>query len=105
MQIRALVLSLVLASSAMAETIVVPVQDLLFEIPQFNGAPQFGLNEALNGSWTPENPKKTDRKTKREQERKLINMLWDVYPDAESIRIWNGNAIIRLPEDTNADNP
>lgn len=105
MRLLALVLSLVLASSAMATTIVVPVADLLFEIPQFNGAPRFNLNEALNGEWTPENPRKTDRKTRRELEKKLINMLWDEYPDAQSIRIWNGNVIIRLPEDINARNP
>lgn len=98
MRIAALLLSLVLASSAMATTIVVPVQDLLFEIPQFNGAPQFGLNEALNGQWSPENPRKTDRKTKRELEQKLINLMWEEYPDALSIRIWRGNLIIKLEE-------
>jgi hypothetical protein len=98
MRLAALVLSLALASSAMATTIVVPVADLLFEIPQFNGAPRFDLNEALNGAWTPESPRKTDRKTKRELERKLINMLWDEYPDAQSIRIWNGNVIIKLAD-------
>lgn len=98
MRIAALLLSLVLASSAMATTIVVPVQDLLFEIPQFGGAPQFNLNEALNGQWSPENPRKTDRKTKRELEQKLINLMWEEYPDALSIRIWRGNLIIKLEE-------
>ena len=92
-----LALFLALATPAGATTIVVPVQDLLLEIPQFTGAPKFSLNEALNGSWTPETPKRVDRKSKREMERKLINMLWDEYPDAESIRIWNGSVIIRLP--------
>jgi len=104
MKALALALFLALATPAMATTIVVPVADLLFEIPQFTNAPKFGLNEALNGSWTPETPKRVDRKTKRELERKLINMLWDEYPDAESIRIWNGNVIIRLPKDINAGN-
>ena len=105
MKALAFALFLALATPAMGTTIVVPVADLLFEIPQFNNAPKFGLNEALNGSWTPETPKRMDRKTKRELERKLINMLWDEYPDAESIRIWNGNVIIRLPKDINAGNP
>jgi len=99
MKIHALLLSLVLASAAPAETVVVPVADLLFGIPQFTNAPGFSLNEALNGSWTPETPRKIDRKTRRELERRLIDFMWEEYPDALSIRIWQGNLIIKLPEE------
>ena len=105
MKIAALVLSLVLATSATATTIVVPVADLLFEIPQFNGAPWFDLNAAMNGRWTPENPRKTDRKTRRELEKKLIDFMWEEYPDALSIRIWRGNLIVKLPEEKHGNNP
>jgi hypothetical protein len=96
---KAFLLSLMLTGSACAETLVIPVQDLLFEIPQFTNAPQFNLGGALQGQWTPETPKRTDRPTQRQLEKKLINMLWDEYPDAESIRIWHGSVIIRLPNE------
>lgn len=95
----ALVLGLGLVSPAKGETIVIPVQDLLFQIPQFTNAPEFDLNAALNGSFVPETPKRVDRKTAKQMEKKLINMLWDEYPDAQSIRIWNGSVIIRLPNE------
>jgi hypothetical protein len=94
---KALLLSLFITASACAETLVIPVQDLLFEIPQFTNAPDFNLNAALNGSFVPETPKRMDRKTAKQLEKRLINMLWDEYPDAQSIRIWNGSVIIRLP--------
>ena len=99
MKLAALILSLVLAMPVMGTTIVVPVSDLLFEVPQFDNAPIFNLNQALNGNWTPENPSKKDRKTQKELERKLIDLMWDEYPDAESIRIWRGNIIIKLPKE------
>ena len=99
MKLAALILSLALAMPAMGTTIVVPVSDLLFEVPQFDNAPRFNLNQALNGNWTPENPRKKDRKTQKELEKKLIDLMWDEYPDAESIRIWRGNLIIKLPKD------
>ena len=99
MKLAALILSLALAMPVMGTTIVVPVSDLLFEVPQFDNAPRFNLNQALNGNWTPENPRKKDRKTQKELERKLIDLMWEEYPDAESIRIWRGNLIIKLPKD------
>ena len=99
MKLAALILSLALAMPVMGSTIVVPVSDLLFEVPQFDNAPRFNLNQALNGNWTPENPRKKDRKTQKELERKLIDLMWEEYPDSESIRIWRGNLIIKLPKE------
>ena len=99
MKLAALILSLALAMPVMGTTIVVPVSDLLFEVPQFDNAPRFNLNQALNGNWTPENPRKKDRKTQKELERKLIDLMWEEYPYAESIRIWRGNLIIKLPKE------
>ena len=92
---KSIVLALLLTASASAETIILPVQDLLHEIPNFT-APDFSLNSALNGQATPGNPPKSVRESKRDMERKLINLMWDEYPNAQSIRIWRGNLIVRI---------
>lgn len=94
---KSLIAALLLTASASAETIIIPVQDLMFEVPNFTNAPKFELGAALNGNFVPETPKRMDRKTKRELEKKLINIMWDEYPDAQTIRIWNGNMIVRMP--------
>ena len=94
---KSLIAALLLTASASAETIILPVQDLLIEVPNFTNAPKFELGAALNGNFVPETPQRMDRKTKRELEKKLINIMWDEYPDAQSIRIWNGNMIVRMP--------
>lgn len=94
---KSLIAALLLTASASAETIIIPVQDLMFEVPNFTNAPKFQLGAALNGNFVPETPKRMNRKTKRELEKKLINIMWDEYPDAQSIRIWNGNMIVRMP--------
>lgn len=94
---KSLIAALLLTASASAETIIIPVQDLMFEVPNFTNAPKFQLGAALNGNFVPETPQRMDRKTKRELEKKLISMMWDEYPDAQSIRIWNGNMIVRMP--------
>lgn len=94
---KSLIAALLLTASASAETIILPVQDLMFEVPNFTNAPKFELGAALNGNFVPETPQRMDRKTKRELEKKLINIMWDEYPDAQSIRIWNGNMIVRMP--------
>ena len=92
---KSIVLALLLTASASAETIILPVQDLLHEIPNFT-ATDFSLNSALNGQATPGNPPKSVRESKRDMERKLINLMWDEYPNAQSIRIWRGNLIVRI---------
>lgn len=94
---KSLIAALLLTASASAETIILPVQDLMFEVPNFTNAPKFELGAALNGNFVPETPQRMDRKTKRELEKKLINIMWDEYPNAQSIRIWNGNMIVRMP--------
>ena len=94
---KSFIAALFIAASASAETIIIPVHDLMFEVPNFTNAPKFELGAALNGNFVPETPKRMDRKTKRELEKKLISIMWDEYPDAQSIRIWNGNMIVRMP--------
>jgi hypothetical protein len=69
-------LSLLLSTPAVAaETIIIPVQDLLMPVG---------------------NSKPSKRQSKREQERKLIELVQDMYPDA-TVRLWNGNLIVRIP--------
>jgi hypothetical protein len=94
---KSLIAALLLTATASAETLILPVQDLMFEVPNFTNAPKFQLGAALNGNFVPETPQRLDRKTKRELEKKLISIMWDEYPDAQSIRIWNGNIIVRMP--------
>ena len=96
MKLLAVIFCLLFVPLAKAETIIIPVQDLLIEIPNFE-APKYGFNAGLNGQYTvTEIPKsKRDRKA---MEKKLINMVYDIYPDAQSVRIWNETFIIKLEE-------
>lgn len=96
MKIIALLLTFLISSSVKAETLIIPIQDLLIDVPNFE-APTYGFNAGLNGQYTVnEIPKsKRDRKA---QEKKLINMVYDIYPDAESVRIWNGLFVIKLSD-------
>lgn len=90
---KSILLSLILffVPIANAETIIIPVQDLLLEVPNFE-APKHGFNAALNGQYTVTQINKSKRD--KNIEKKLINLAWDVYPDATNIRIWRGNFII-----------
>ena len=90
-------LSLLLSAPAVAaETVVIPIQDLLMTIPNFDNAPDFNLNESLNGGMPIGNSTKEKRESRKERERRLIELLQEMYPDAK-IRIWNGNLIVRIP--------
>lgn len=90
-------LSLLLSTPAVAaETVVIPIQDLLMTIPNFDNAPDFNLNESLNGGMPIGNSTKEKRESRKERERRLIELLQEMYPDAK-IRIWNGNLIVRIP--------
>lgn len=95
MKILAIILCLFFTSLAKAETLIIPVRDLLIEIPNFQ-APTYGFNAGLNGQYTVTEIPKTKRDRKA-QEKKLINIVYDIYPDAESVRIWNGTFIVKLP--------
>jgi hypothetical protein len=96
MKFLSILTAFLITTSVHTETVILPVQDLLFEIPSYKNAPRFAFNDALNGEFVPENPKKSERKSKKEMEKKLIEMMWEEYPDARSIRIWKGNCIIKL---------
>jgi hypothetical protein len=94
---KTFLLSLFITAGAAADTLIIPVQDLLFEVPNFTNAPRFNLGAALNGAIDIESPKKMDRKSRKKLESNLIDMMWDEYPDAISIRIWHGSLIVRMP--------
>lgn len=84
------------AAPVKAETLIYSVSDLLFEIPNFSNAPTLNLNEALQGNVSFSNIQKLPRKERKELERKLIRFLWEEFPNAQSISIWNGNVLIRI---------
>jgi hypothetical protein len=91
-------LSLMLCPASLAATVVIPIQDILMEIPTFSNAPDFYLVPSLNGKVPVGNAGKTSsRKTKKEREQELIDFVRTMYPNATSIHIWNGNIIVRIP--------
>jgi hypothetical protein len=77
-----------------AETVIIPIQDLLLEIPNYE-APRMNINSALNGQYSITDIKKQKRENKKFQQ-KLIDMAYEIHPEATSIRIWNGNFIIKF---------
>ena len=93
----ALVAALCLAASApAAETVVIPVEDLLHDIPNFDNAPDFNLNAPFNGGMPVGDLKKDSKRDRKARERILTEMVEEMYPDA-TVRLWRGNFIIRFP--------
>lgn len=89
-----LFITLLISNTSHSETLIIPIQDLLFEVPNFD-APKFNINQAVNGQYDVKLPEKQKRSTKN-IEKKMIRLAYDIYPDAQSIRIFNGNFIIKL---------
>ena len=83
-------------SAVAAETIVIPVQDMLFVCPDFDDAPDFDLNQSVNGRDFIGDKKTPKTKTRREVERELISLIEALYPTAK-VRIVGDNLIIRIP--------
>ena len=88
------ILSLALTTQAPAKTLIFPVKDLLMEIPTFNNAPDF--NFAFNGQSPIGNSQPAFRKSRKQREQELIDLFWELYPDAQSIAIYNGNLIVKI---------
>ena len=90
------------------ETQIYPIRDLLFEAPNFDNAPEFNLNQAVQqGGGAPfgtpgEAPERRAASEKAEELIELIKSL--VEPDAwlddtvASIRYYDGNIIVRAPD-------
>jgi len=89
-----LILCLFFTPIAKAETRIIPVQDLLYEIPNFE-APEFNFNAALQYSNIIGDLKKSKRERKAAEE-KLIDLVYEFYPDVSNVRIWKGNFIIKV---------
>lgn len=100
MTLKALALTAALAFSTplMGGTIIVPVQDILMEIPNFQNAPDFNFWNGMRGNMPVNENTTQGRKTRAQREQELIDLIYELYPDAVSIRIWRGNVIIRLPD-------
>ena len=96
-RILAISLSLLCCAPSWGETLVIPVQDILMEIPNFGNAPQFNLNGGLFGGSPVGDAGQQGRKTAKQRQQELIDLLYAMYPEALSISIWRGNVIIRLP--------
>ena len=86
------------STPAKAETLILPVSDLLFEITNFDNAPEFDLNHALTGQNFIGNLKKMPKEKRKKIEKQLIDIVWEYYPDANSIRIYRGTIIVSFPE-------
>ena len=96
MKYIAFIISLLICLPSQAETIIIPVQDLIIEIPNYKG-PTFNLGDASRGQYSIGNIDKPKR-NKKQIEKKLIDIAWTYFPDAESIKINNGNFIIKCSE-------
>ncbi len=67
------------------------IRDITFDVPNFNNAPRFNLNDSINGTTVPfDNPREQIRKTNEE---KLVDILFELYGDEYDIRVWNGHII------------
>lgn len=93
---------IILVSTVLAfappQTLVINVSDFLCDIPQFNNAPDFNLMAGLSGGMPVGTAGESTRKSKRQMEQEIIDLAWDVYPDATSIRIFRGTLFIKLPQ-------
>ena len=80
------------------QTLVVDVRDLLMEAPQFDNAPDFNFWNGMNGGMPVQESNPYGRRlTRAEREAAMVDLMWTVYPNAQSITIWQGKLIIRLP--------
>jgi hypothetical protein len=92
-----IVFSFLCSTPAKAETLILPVSDLLFEITNFNNAPEFYLNQAMAGQNFLGDLQKLPKEKRKKIEKQLIDIVWEYYPDATSIRLFRGNILVTLP--------
>ena len=91
-----IVFAFLCSTPAKAETLILPVSDLIFEITNFDNAPEFYLNQAMAGQNFLGDLKKLPKDKRKKIEKQLIDMVWEYYPDATSIRLFRGNIIVTL---------
>jgi len=82
--------------NAPAQTLVLRVEDLLMEVPQFTNSPDFSIWGGMNGGMPVGDSARQPRKTRSEREAELLDLAWSIFPSADSIVIWNGKLIVKL---------
>lgn len=88
-----LLTSPVVASSPSSQVKIIPIQDILFLVPDFDDAPDFNLNQGITQSGNFIGNKKPTKLTK-EKEKELLELLQEFFPGSK-LKIWNGNLIVR----------
>ena len=84
-----LIVSPVLASPPVK---IIPIQDILFLVPDFDDAPDFDLNAGITqGRFIGD---KKPVKMSKDKEKELLALLQEFFPDSK-LKIWNGNLIVR----------
>jgi hypothetical protein len=81
---------------SLGQTYIIPVDDLLMEIPYFSNAPEYNFNDGMQGTLPVGTHTKQPRKKIPEQE--LLDLAWTLYPTAENIKIWNKKLIIKFKD-------
>ena len=84
-----LIVSPVLASPPVK---IIPIQDILFLVPDFDDAPDFDLNAGITqGRFIGD---KKPVKISKDKEKELLALLQEFFPDSK-LKIWNGNLIVK----------
>lgn len=86
-----LIIVLFLNTISKADIIIVPMGDILFEVPNFE-APKMNLGYSMK--------KDVENKTKKNNKQiknKIFDIFRDQYPTAQKIEIINQNIVITLP--------
>jgi hypothetical protein len=86
------VLLIVSPVSASQSVKIIPIQDILFLVPDFDDAPDFDLNAGLGGGRFIGDKKPI--KFSKEKEKELLALLQEFFPDSK-LKIWNGNLIVK----------
>ncbi len=81
---------------APGQVLVLRVDDLLMETPHFTNAPDFRFWDSMNGGVPVGDTAQQPRKSRAQRESELIDLAWSVFPNADSIVIWNGKLIVKL---------
>jgi hypothetical protein len=78
---------------ASSQVKIIPIQDILFLIPDFDNAPDFNLNQGITQSGSFIGSKKPIKLTK-EKEKELLELLKEFFPNSK-LKIWNGNLVVK----------
>ena len=84
-----LIVSPVLASPPVK---IIPIQDILFLVPDFDDASDFDLNAGITqGRFIGD---KKPVKMSKDKEKELLALLQEFFPGSK-LKIWNGNLIVK----------